>query len=112
MSTRRLMGISPPVLQGVLTLLAVSALHADTTYSFRNGANAYNGAADTSINTQYAQYNGGNGIQWTGDPQLGVYTTTGTGAYSVRYLLKFGNLVVPPGSQVISATLTLTVESW
>jgi hypothetical protein len=45
MNTRRLLGFSPPVLQGVLTLLAVSALHADTTFTYRNGANAYTSAA-------------------------------------------------------------------
>ena len=48
--------------QAILALLIVSTLHADTTLGFRNGANGDPGSADVSINTQYAQYNGGNGI--------------------------------------------------
>ncbi|MEO8129735.1 MAG: Ig-like domain-containing protein, partial [Bryobacteraceae bacterium] len=96
----------------VLAALAVSALHADTTAVFQNGLNGYSAAKDFSINTQYAQYNGGNGIPWTGDPELGCYTTTGTGSYSVRYLLKFGGLTIPPGSAVVSATLTISLDSW
>src|SRR5262249_35374155 len=98
--------------QTALVLLAASALHADTAFTFQNGANGYSGATDISINTQYAQYNGGNGIQWRGDPELGCYTTTGDGAYSVRYLLKFGNISIPAGSTVVSATLTMGVDSW
>ncbi len=97
---------------GVLVMLAAATIHADTTFRFQNGANGYTGAADVSINTQYSQYNGGNGIPWSGDPELGCYTTTGSGSYSVRYLLKFGNLPVPAGSQVISATLAISLDSW
>src|SRR5215831_19986956 len=94
------------------TLFAISTLVADTTFTFQNGASGYSGAKDFSINTQYAQYNGGNGIQWRGDPELGCYTTTGSGAYSVRYLLKFGNISIPAGSVVASATLSMGMDSW
>src|SRR5215475_10281788 len=96
----------------VLTLLAASVIHAQTTVTFQNGVNGYSGAKDFSINTQYSQYNGGNGIQWTGDSELGCYTTTGSGAYSVRYILKFGGLTVPAGSQIVSATLSIGLDSW
>src|SRR5215471_13197704 len=82
----------------VMALLAASTLFADSTYTFQNGANGYSGAKDVSINTQYSQYNGGNGILWRGDPELGCYTTTGDGAYAVRYLIKFGGLTIPAGS--------------
>src|ERR1700760_587206 len=112
MKCRTLFGHKIPILFGILTLLTISALQADTTYTFRNGANSYSGAADVSINTQYAQYNGGNGTQWVGDPELGCYTTTGSDSYSVRYLLKFGSLSVPAGSQVVSATLSLSLDTW
>jgi hypothetical protein len=97
---------------GALTMMAVCAMSAATTYTFRNGANGYTGAADASINTQYAQYNGGNGIPWKNDAQLAAYTTTGSDSYAVRYLLKFGNLSIPAGSQVVSATLSLSFEWW
>jgi Bacterial Ig-like domain (group 2) len=95
-----------------LALLAGLQLRADTTYTFQNGVNSYSGAKDASINTQYAQYNGGNGVLWTGDPELGCYTTTGSGAYSARYLLKFAGLAVPAGSSVVSATLTISLDYW
>src|SRR5215470_12498715 len=96
----------------VLTLIAACALQADTTFTFQNGINGYSGAKDISINTQYSQYNGGNGTQWRGDPELGCYTTTGTGSYTVRYLLKFGGLSIPVGSSVVSATLAISLDSW
>ncbi|MBZ5673344.1 MAG: Ig-like domain-containing protein [Acidobacteriia bacterium] len=101
-----------PIIQAIVALLAASALGANTTLTFRNGVSGYTGGADVSINTQYSQYNGGNGIQWTGDPELGCYTTTGSGAYSVRYLLKFGSLSIPAGSQVVSAALTISIDNW
>ena len=105
------MNIRP--IRGVwLALLAASTLCADTSYTFQNGAGGYVSASDFSINTQYAQYNGGNGVRWTGDAELACYSTTGADAYAVRYLLKFGGLAVPAGSNVVSATLTLTFDSW
>src|SRR5690242_14595894 len=101
-----------PICQIALVVLSVSMLQADSTLTFQDGANNYSGAKDISINTQYSQYNGGNGIQWRGDPELGCYTTTGDDSYTVRYLLKFGGLTVPAGSNVISATLTISLDSW
>jgi hypothetical protein len=98
--------------QSVLTVLTLATLNAATTFTYRNGANGYSGAADVSINTQYAQYNGGNGTPPQASPELGCYNISGSGGYSMRYLLKFGALTVPAGSQVVSATLTLSAESW
>ena len=114
MNIRLLCGFRVPI-RVVFALLAASALHANSTFTFQNGSNGYTGAADASINTQYSQYNGGNGVSWKGDPadpELGCYTTTGSGAYSVRYVLKFGSLSIPAGSQVVSATLALSIDSW
>src|SRR6266496_4748720 len=102
MNTRSSRVFSAPIRKVVLGVLAASTIYADTTFTFQNGASGYSGAQDISINTQYSQYNGGNGIQWRGDPELGCYTTTGTGSYTVRYLLKFGGLSIPAGSTVIS----------
>ncbi len=95
-----------------MSLALASLSYAASTLSFQNGANGYAGAKDIAINTQYAQYNGGNGVRWTGDAELGCYTTTGSGAYSVRYLLRFDALGIAPGTQVTSATLTLSLDSW
>ena len=112
MNSRTLRGFRAPIQPVVLVLLAGSTLFADTTFTFQNGVNGYSGAKDVSINTQYSQYNGGNGVLWTGDPELGCYTTTGAGSYSVRYLLKFGGLSIPAGSRVVSATLAISLDSW
>src|SRR5215471_21143411 len=112
MNDRTLRGLRAPMRRLVFAFLATSGLYADTTLTFQNGVNGYSGAKDLSINTQYSQYNGGNGVLWRGDPELGCYTTRGTGSYSVRYLLKFGGLAIPAGSRVVSATLALSLDSW
>ncbi len=112
MNTRSVRDFKAPLSRVVFALLAASALRADTTYSFQNGANGYSGAKDVSINTQYAQYNSGNGVRWTGGSELGVYTVSGANGYTARYLLKFGNLTVPAGSTVVSAKLTLGFDYW
>ena len=96
----------------VLALLAAATLYADSTITIQNGLSGYSGAKDFSINTQYSQYNGGNGVPWKGDPELGCYTTTGAGSYTVRYLVKFGSLPIPVGSTVVSATLAISLDSW
>ena len=107
MKRRAFEQLKAPILQAMATLVAASALHASTTYTFRNGVNGYAGSADFSINTQYAESNGGNGVQWKGGSELGCYATTGPGAYTAKYLLKFANLAIPAGSQVVSAQLAL-----
>ena len=112
MNARTVRGFRLPISRVVLALLAASTLFADTAVTFQNGVNGYSGAKDISINTQYSQYNGGNGTQWRGDPELGCYTTTGAGSYTVRYLLKFGGLSFPAGSRVVSAALTISLDSW
>ena len=112
MKTRSLRSMRLLVQFVIPALLAVPALRADTTFTFQNGAAGYAGAQDVSINTQYSQYNGGNGVLWRGDSELGCYTTTGTGSYTVRYLLKFGGLSIPAGSKVVSATLAIALDSW
>jgi hypothetical protein len=112
MNTQMLRGLAVPGWRFVLAMVAASTLLADTTITFQNGVSGYSGAKDVSINTQYSQYNGGNGVLWRGDPELGCYTTTGSGSYTVRYLLKFGGLSVPAGSTVVSATLTISLDSW
>ncbi|MBS1827263.1 MAG: Ig-like domain-containing protein [Acidobacteria bacterium] len=99
-------------LPAAFLFLSLFSLHAQTTAIFQNGTGGYLGAKDFSINTQYAQYNGGNGVQWKGTPQLACYTTTGSDPYTVRYLLKFENLNISAGSTVSSASLTLAFESW
>src|SRR5262245_4579843 len=112
MNTRTLGSLRVPMLRVVLALLAASLSQADTALTFQNGVNGYGDAKDVSINTQYLEYNGGNGVLWRGDPELGCYTTTGTGSYTVRYLLKFGGISIPAGSTVVSATLAITLDYW
>src|SRR5215831_13476811 len=98
MNMRTLRAIRMPIQQVVLVLAAASISLADTTFTFQNGVNSYAGGKDASINTQYAQSNGGNGIIWRGDPELGCYTVSGADGYAVRYLLKFGGISIPAGS--------------
>jgi hypothetical protein len=112
MNQRVIRGIATSMPRVVTALLAAATLHADTTFTFQNGANAYSGAKDFTINTQYADSNGGNGVRWTGDSELGCYNISGTSGYLARYLLKFGSLNIPAGSHVVSATLTLTPDYW
>ena len=95
-----------------LAFVALSAAYGDTTYTFQNGINGYKGAGDASIDTQYAQYNGGNGAPWSGEPELGCYTVSGSGGYTARYILKFGNLSIPSGSHVVSASLAISLDAW
>ncbi|MBZ5595204.1 MAG: hypothetical protein LAP39_23415 [Acidobacteriia bacterium] len=112
MITRTVRGCRVAIRGAVLALFVAFTLHANTTVAFQNGVNGYSGATDISINTQYSQYNGGNGTQWRGNPELGCFTTTGAGAYTAKYLLKFGGLSIPAGSQVISATLAISLDTW
>src|SRR4051794_23847010 len=112
MDNQRLRRFKATIQQIALVMIVAATLQADTTVTFQNGVNGYTAARDVSINTQYSQYNGGNGVPWTADPELGCYTTTGTGSYSVRYLLKFGGPSIPAGSAIVSATLTLSLDSW
>ncbi len=109
MTTRLIRGF---VGNAICALISISALHADTTFTFQNGVNGYSASKDVSINTQYADSNGGNGILWRGDSELGCYTVTGSGGYTARYLLKFGSLSIPAGSQVVSATLSMSFDYW
>ncbi|HLK67269.1 MAG TPA: Ig-like domain-containing protein [Bryobacteraceae bacterium] len=112
MKTGSLCDFQAPIRLFVLAGLVTSAVYADTTFTFQNGVNSYTGAKDVSINTQYSQYNGGNGVLWRGDSELGCYTTTGTGSYAVRYLLKFGGISIPAGSKVTAATLAISLDTW
>jgi Calx-beta domain/FG-GAP-like repeat/Bacterial Ig-like domain (group 2)/ASPIC and UnbV len=82
------------------------------TVTLQQGVNGYTGTNDTSISTQYGQYNGGNGTTTYGGDQLGAYQTTGSGSYSVEDLIRFNNLGIPAGAVVSSATLTLSVYTW
>ena len=82
MNTRTLCGLRVPILRVMLALLAASMLNAATTVTFQDGVNGYTGAKDISINTQYSQYNGGNGTRngaatrsWAATPQPGLIPT-------------------------------------
>jgi hypothetical protein len=112
MTSRIVSGIYILIHQTFLVVLAVHALRAGNTFTFQNGANGYSGAQDVSINTQYAQYNGGNGATFKGAPELDCFTITGDGGYTAKYLLKFTGLTVPAGSTVVSASLAISLDSW
>jgi len=96
----------------MILLLSALTVRGGSTFTFQNGANGYSGTQDISINTQYAQYNGGNGTQWRGNPELGCFMLTGDGAYTAEYLLKFTGLTVPAGSTIVSASLAISLDSW
>ena len=72
MNIHNLRGKYGPAPRVLMMMLAACALHADTTVTVQNGVNGYSGTTDFSVNTQYAQYNGGNGVRWTG-AQMGCY---------------------------------------
>ncbi|MFO0966214.1 MAG: Calx-beta domain-containing protein [Gemmataceae bacterium] len=82
------------------------------TATFQQGVNGYTGTTDADISTQYADFTGGNGSTGTTGDQLGVYQTTGTGAYTIEGLIRFGNLGITGNATVSSATLTLGVDTW
>src|SRR5262249_51814576 len=79
---------------------------------FQQGVNGYTGTTDASITTQYAQYTGGNGATQFTSSDLNVWQTTGSGAYTMESLLRFGSLGIPSNATVTSATLTLGVYTW
>src|SRR5205085_257865 len=54
------------------------------TLTFQQGAGGYTGTTDADISNQY----GGNGSTTLDGDQLGVYPTTGTGAYTIEGLIR------------------------
>lgn len=96
---------------GLAVLLAGSNLAAQVpalvTNVFQNGIGGYTGEIDASISTQNADSTEGNGLtrfeEW-----LMVWLIE----YEARALIRFDNLVLPPGAAVQSATLRLTFNSW
>src|SRR5262249_55494686 len=80
--------------------------------SYQQGVNGYTGTTDVAITTQNAQFTSGNGITGFGGDQLGLYQLSGTGGYAVEDLVRFSNLGIPTGSSVVSATITLSIDSF
>src|SRR5262249_30662477 len=80
--------------------------------TFQQGVNGYTGTNDAGITNQNAQFTGGNGLTGFDGNQMGLYQTTGSGAYTVEDLIRFTNLGIPANASVVNATLTLTVDSW
>jgi hypothetical protein len=76
--------------------------------SFRAGESGYTGSDDVYITNQ----SGGNGVVDRTSGQMITWKKTGTDAYEARSLVRFGNLSLPSGAHVTSATLTLTFENW
>jgi hypothetical protein len=80
------------------------------TQTFQQGVNGYTGTTDLDFSNQY----GGNGATTLDGDQLGVYQTTGTGAYQIEGLIRFDNLGITTHSAtdavVTAASLTLTAD--
>jgi hypothetical protein len=70
--------------------------------------------ADTSNSDDVyiSNQNGGNGVAERSGTQIFAWKKTGTGPYEAEAIIRFKNLTLPAGSQVTSASLTLTFENW
>jgi hypothetical protein len=90
--------------------LTVSVASGATTVTFRQGVAGYTGGQDAGITTQYAVYNGGNGVQYLNQPYLEI-GTDGQGAV-FESLLRFSNLGIPSNAVVSGASLTVTIVDW
>jgi hypothetical protein len=101
---------------GSRTTATLTIIDNDTTgtiaAAYQQGVNGYSGTTDVAITTQNAQFTGGNGITDFNDGQLGLYQLSGTGGYAVEDLVRFGNLGIAPGASVVSATVTLSIDSF
>lgn len=73
-------------------------------YSFRQGLNGYVNASDAAISNA----GGGNGTGTTGQGRL---LLNGNGADTYRGLLRFRSLNIPASLTVLTATLSVTMES-
>ncbi|MGE3780686.1 MAG: PQQ-dependent sugar dehydrogenase, partial [Pirellulaceae bacterium] len=96
----------------VLTIQSDDVGNQPQTIVLQQGLLGYAGTTDVSISNQYAQWNGGNGITAFDGTEMGVYSTSGTGSYSVETLIRFSNLGLPTGTPVSAATLTVNVDTW
>src|SRR5262249_35245153 len=80
------------------------------TATYQQGVGGYTGTTDVDFSNQY----GGNGATNTTGDQLGVYQTSGSGAYTIEGLIRFDNLGITTHAAtdalVTSASLTLTVD--
>jgi hypothetical protein len=90
--------------------LTVSVSSGSTTVTFRQGVAGYTGGQDAGIDTQYAIYNGGNGVQYLNQPYLEI-GTDGQGSI-FESLLRFSNLGIPTNGVVSAASLTVTLVDW
>lgn len=82
--------------------------------SYQEGVDGYAGTVEAAISTQNAQFTAGNGLTSTvvgasGGDNLLVWRGP---EYEVRTLVRFGNLGLPAGSTVQSASLQLTFENF
>jgi hypothetical protein len=95
-----------------LTINSDDTTNQPITNTYQQGVNGYTGTTDADFSNQY----GDNGATTTNGDQLGVYQTTGTGAYSIEGLIRFDNLGITSNSlthaNVTGATLTLSVDTF
>ncbi len=84
---------------------------ATVTAVFRQGRNGYAGGRDVTISTQYLDSTAGEGVT-TRDDDLSCFAIAGPGGYEKRALVRFGDLGLPAGAKVKSATLRLRAVTW
>jgi hypothetical protein len=79
---------------------------------YQQGANGYTGSGDRNISSLYANqsWNGGIGVTDVAGSQL--LELKNDSDYESRALLRFTGISIPAGTQVVSATLTITLVSW
>ena len=97
---------------GLLVFGSLPAAARGATATFQQGVAGYGGAVDLTLSDQNARHNGGVGNTIRDGDQIGCYRVSGAQGYEARALLRFDGLALPRGARVLSATLTLTIESW
>ena len=91
-------------------ILTVNSSSGNKTATFQEGVAGYAGGEDAGIDTQYAIYNGGNGVQYLNQPSLGIGIDSQGSVFET--LFRFNALTIPTNATVSSASLTVTMVDW
>jgi Putative binding domain, N-terminal/Viral BACON domain len=79
--------------------------------SFQQGVSGYTGGVDRTISSMYASENWNGGIGVT-DPAGNTLELKNDAEYEAHPLIRFGGISIPANATVVSATLTITFDTW